>query len=282
MARLEGKTILITGGSAGQGAVEARLFSSEGAAIVICDIADEAGERLAAEIQQGGGRARYIHLDVSKRDDWDAAAAIVRAEFGRLDVLVNNAGTISRKNLLNIDVENWQRVLEVNLTGPMLGIQAMAPLMRDSGGGSIINVSSTAGMTAHYDVAYGASKWGVRGLTKCAAMDLVDWNIRVNSIHPGQIWDTTFQRDALPGHWEANWMVTPMGRHGQPDECAQAVLFLASDESSFITGAEIPVDGGLLAAGLMRVRAKLRDEFASGARPPLTQAAAPKAKAANS
>lgn len=278
MARLKGKTILITGGAAGQGAVETRLFSAEGASIVICDIADEAGERLAAEIAQGGGKARYIHLDVSKREDWDRAAEIVRAEFGRLDALVNNAGTISRKGLLSIDIESWHRVMEVNLTGPLLGIQAMAPLMRDSGGGSIINVSSTAGMTAHYDVAYAASKWGMRGLTKSAAMDLVDWNIRVNSIHPGQIWDTTFQRDARPGHWEANWMVTPMGRHGQPDECAQVVLFLCSDESSFITGAEIPVDGGLLAAGLMRVRAKLTEEFATGARPPLEQA---KVKAAN-
>ena len=266
MGRLEGKVALITGASAGQGAAEAKLFAAEGAAVMITDIADEPGRALASSITAQGGRAAYAHLDVADPEQWRAALDAVTREFGKLHVLVNNAGTISRKSVATIDLPAWHRVLDVNLTGPLVGMQVCAPLIRDSGGGSIINVSSTAGMTAHYDAAYGASKWGLRGLSKCAAMDYVDWGIRVNSIHPGQVWDTTFSRGARPGHHEANWMVTPLGRHGTAEECAQLVLFLASDESSYITGAEIPIDGGLLGFGLMRVRAQLTQEFARGER----------------
>jgi 3alpha(or 20beta)-hydroxysteroid dehydrogenase len=267
MARLQGKVALITGAGAGQGAAEAKLFAAEGSAVLVTDVADEPGRAVAQAIVAQGGRAAYAHLDVANPAQWRAAVDLARSEFGKLDVLVNNAGTISRKNVATIDLPEWHRVLDVNLTGPLIGMQTCAPLMRDSGGGSIVNVSSTAGMTAHYDAAYGASKWGLRGLSKCAAMDYVDWGIRVNSIHPGQVWDTTFSRDARPGHHEANWMVTPMGRHGTAEECARLVLFLASDESSYITGAEIPIDGGLLGFGLMRVRARLTQEFASGERP---------------
>lgn len=270
MNRLQGKVALITGASAGQGAVEARLFAAEGGAVCISDVADAEGRALADSIREQGGRATYVHLDVVDPAQWSAAIEIVSREFGALHVLVNNAGTLSRKNVATIGLADWNRVLAVNLTGPLIGMQACAPLIRDSGGGSIINISSTAGLTAHYDAAYGASKWGLRGLTKCAAMDYVDWNIRVNSVHPGQIADTTFARDARPGHLEANWMTTPMGRHGTSQECAQLVLFLASEESSFITGAEIPIDGGLTSFGLMRVRARLTQEFANGERPKIT------------
>ncbi len=279
MGRLQGKVALITGASAGQGAAEARLFAEEGAAVCVSDIADDEGRAVVDAINASGGRACYAHLDVADPSQWHEAVALVKRELGALHVLVNNAGTISRKSVATIDLPEWNRVLAINLTGPLVGMQACAPVMRDSGGGSIVNVSSTAGMTAHYDAAYGASKWGLRGLSKCAAMDYVEWGIRVNSIHPGVVWDTSFSRGSRPGHFEANWMVTPLGRHATADECAQLVLFLASDESSYITGAEIPIDGGLLGFGLMNVRAKLTREFANGERPPLAARPPPGTKA---
>lgn len=267
MGRLDGKVALITGAAAGQGAAEAALFSAEGAAVCIADINDADGQALARKISGGGGRAIYVHLDVSNPDDWRAAADVVKASFGGLHVLINNAGTISRQGIKTITLEAWHRVMDVNVTGPLLGMQICAPLIRDSGGGSIVNVSSTAGMTAHYDAAYGASKWALRGLSKSAAMEFVEWGIRVNSMHPGQIADTTFSRGARPGHWGANWLVTPMGRHGTAEECARVALFLASADSSFITGEEILVDGGMLGCGLMRLRAQLTNEIANGERP---------------
>ena len=267
MRKLDGKVALITGGANGQGAAEARLFAREGAAICIADIADDAGRALAQEIVDGGGRAIYFHLDVSNAEEWKAAAEAVTKAFGGLHVLINNAGTISRKGIKTITPAEWNRVMDVNVTGPLIGMQVCAPLIRDSGGGSIVNVSSTAGMTAHYDAAYGASKWALRGLSKSAAMEFVDWGIRVNSMHPGQIADTSFSRGAVPGHWGANWLVTPMGRHGTAEECARVALFLASPDSSFITGEEITIDGGMLGAGLMRLRAQLTREIAAGERP---------------
>jgi 3alpha(or 20beta)-hydroxysteroid dehydrogenase len=263
MGRLDGKVALITGGSAGQGAAEARLFAQEGASVVICDINDAAGTELAKQL---GAKARYVHLDVADPEQWKNAVAETEKAFGALHILVNNAGTISRQGLPETTLDAWNKTFAVNVTGPMLGMQLCAPLIRKSGGGSIVNISSTAGMTAHYDAAYGASKWAVRGLTKSAAMAYVDWGIRVNSMHPGQVFDTTFSRGAVPGHHEANWLVTPLGRHGTADECAEAVLFLASDESSFITAQEIVVDGGMLGCGLMKLRAQLTREIGSGER----------------
>lgn len=267
MGKLDGKVALITGGSTGQGAFEARLFHSEGAAVCIADIADDGGRALAQEIADDGGRAIYLHLDVSSVNDWHDAVGAVKEAFGGLHILVNNAGTISRMGIKTITPDQWQRVMDVNLTGPLFGMQICAPLIRDSGGGSIVNVSSTAGMTAHYDAAYGASKWALRGLTKSAAMEFVEWGIRVNSMHPGQISDTSFSRGARPGHWGANWLVTPMGRHGTAEECARVALFLASPDSSFITGEEITIDGGMLGCGLMRLRSQLTQEIADGQRP---------------
>jgi 3alpha(or 20beta)-hydroxysteroid dehydrogenase len=266
MGRLEDKVALITGSSAGQGAAEARLFAAEGATVCITDVADAAGRALADQINANGGKARYIHLDVVDPAQWKRAIDEVKRECGGLHILVNNAGTISRKGIANIGLDDWHRVMEVNLTGPLLGMQIATPLIRDSGGGSIINVSSIAGLTAHYDAAYGASKWGLRGLTKSAALEFVDWGVRVNSIHPGQIADTSFARGAMPGHLEANRVATPMGRQGTTEECAQLVLFLASAESSYITGAEIAIDGGLAGCGLMRMRAKLTQEIVRGER----------------
>lgn len=263
MGRLDGKVALITGGANGQGAAEARLFAREGAAVVITDLADDTGEALAAGIRAEGGRAHYAHHDVADDAAWARVVTDAMARFGGLHVLVNNAGTIARRGINAIALADWDRVLAVNLTGAMLGMRHASPLMRASGGGSIINVSSIAGMTAHFDAAYAASKWGLRGLTKVAAVEYVDWNIRVNSIHPGQIENTSFVRDAFPGHVEATRRAIPMGRQGTPDECAQLVLFLASDEASFITGAEISIDGGFIAGAAIRMRTQLTQLLAA-------------------
>ncbi|WP_375459937.1 SDR family NAD(P)-dependent oxidoreductase [uncultured Enterovirga sp.] len=259
--RLDGKVALITGAAGGQGATEAMLFAEEGAAIVLTDVDAEAGQQVADQIRERGGRATFLRHDVSEIPGWHEAVAAAR-DLGGLHVLVNNAGIISRHGLTDIPLASWQRTLDVNLTGPMLGMQICAPLMRDSGGGSIVNVSSIAGLTAHYDAAYGASKWALRGLSKIAAMEFVDWKVRVNSIHPGQIVETSFVRDATPGHAESARRTIPMGRQGTPRECADLVLFLASEEASFITGAEIAIDGGFTAGAAIRMRSQMRDELA--------------------
>jgi 3alpha(or 20beta)-hydroxysteroid dehydrogenase len=263
MGRLANKVCLITGAAGGQGIADAQRFVEEGAAVVLTDIVDEAGEALAADLRKAGGRALYFHHDVSDEAQWAHVIAETRKAFGGLHVLVNNAGTISRQGIENIGRAAWDRTIAVNLTGAMLGMQHAAPLMRDSGGGSIINVSSAAGLMAHYDAAYTASKWGLRGLTKSAAVEFVEWKIRANSIHPGQISDTAFFREGLPGHAESNIRAIPMQRQGTPRECADLVLFLASDESSFITGAEIAIDGGFSSGGTIWMRSRLRREIAA-------------------
>jgi len=260
--RLAGKVALITGAAGGQGREEARLFAEEGAAVVLSDIDAVGAEAVAAAVRAAGGQALGLGHDVSDPAAWAACVAQAVARFGALHVLVNNAGTISRHGIRSISLAAWNRTLEVNLTGVLLGMQACAPAMRDSGGGSIVNVSSIAGMGAHDDAAYCASKWGVRGLTKTAAIELVDWGIRANSIHPGQIVDTSFFRDGLPGHAESARRSIPMQRQGTPLECAWLALFLASDEASFITGAEIAIDGGFTAGGGIFMRSRLRDALA--------------------
>jgi len=181
-------------------------------------------------------------------------------------VLVNNAGVVSRTSIRTLPLSEWQRVIDINLTGPMLGIQAAAPLMRDSGGGAVVNISSTAGLLGHPGAAYAASKWGLRGVTKSAAMELLDWNIRVNSVHPAQVTDTGMASGATPGYRYANERVMPLKRPSRPDEVAQAVLFLASDEASYINATEIVVDGGAVSIGLPRVRTLLEDDYNQAAR----------------
>jgi 3alpha(or 20beta)-hydroxysteroid dehydrogenase len=271
MARLDGKIALITGAAGGQGVAEAELFVREGAAVMLTDIDAAKGEALAARLRAGGGRAQFRVHDASSEQDWiDTVAATVSA-FGGLHILVNNAGTIARQGIVNTTVEAWNRTIAVNLTGPLLGMKHCAPAIRDtiarenaakSGGtGSIINISSTAGLTAHDDAAYTASKWGLRGLTKTAVLQFSPWNIRVNSIHPGQIADTGFFQSGGEAFAHAARTAIPLHRQGTPRECAELVLFLASDESSFISGAEIAIDGGYIAAGLAGLRNRIRDEF---------------------
>ncbi|TCT06216.1 SDR family NAD(P)-dependent oxidoreductase [Aquabacter spiritensis] len=264
--RLQGKVALITGGAGGQGRVEAELFAREGGAVLVTDIDAAGGEAVCAAVRAAGGRAQFQRHDVCDPAGWQACVAAAQAAFGGLDVLINNAGTISRHGIATIPLDSWNRTLEVNLTGVMLGMQICAPAMRARGGGSIVNVSSIAGMGAHYDAAYCASKWAVRGLTKTAAIEFVDWGIRVNSIHPGQIVETSFFRDGAPGHAESARRAIPMQRQGTPLECAYLALFLASDEASFITGAEIAIDGGFTAGAAIWMRSRMRDELAAAER----------------
>ncbi len=240
-SRLDGKVALITGASRGQGAAEARLFAAEGAAaVLIADVLDEPGRHLAGEI---GGRARYMHLDVSDAGDWAGAVSRVVEEFGRVDVLVNNAAIHHLRSIEDETPEEFERIIAVNLKGTFLGIRAVIAPMRAAGGGSIVNVSSLAGLRpVPFHAAYGSSKFGVTGLTQIAAMELGHHGIRVNSVHPGPI-DT----DMLPERAKAPDRMTryPLGRVGAPEEVAATVLFLASDASSYVTGAAVTVDGGV-------------------------------------
>lgn len=221
------------------GAAHARMLVAEGAKVVIGDILDGEGKALADEL---GGAARYVHLDVTDYDQWQAAVSTATQDFGTLNVLVNNAGIVALGPLKTLDVKKWQDVLDVNLTGTMLGIKAVIDPMTNAGGGSIINVSSIEGLRgAAWVHSYVASKWAVRGLTKSAALELAHNKIRVNSIHPG------FIRTPMTKHLPDDMVQAPLGRPGTVDEVATFVLFLASDESSFATGAEFVMDGGLVA-----------------------------------
>jgi 3alpha(or 20beta)-hydroxysteroid dehydrogenase len=261
MLRLANKVALITGAAGGQGTAEAELFVREGAAIVLSDIDAAAGERLAKRLTEQGGMALFRLQDVASEDGWKEVVAAALSAFGGLHILVNNAGTIARQGIVDTTLEAWNRTVAVNLTGALLGMKHCAPAIRDSGGGSIVNISSTAGLTAHDDAAYTATKWGLRGLTKTAVLQFSPWNIRVNSIHPGQIADTGFFQSGGEGFAQAARAAIPMHRQGTPKECAELVLFLASDEASFISGAEIAIDGGYIAAGLASMRNRIRAEY---------------------
>ncbi len=266
MPRLAGKVALITGAAGGQGVAEAELFAREGAALVLTDIDAAGGEALARRLGDAGGRALFRVQDVASEDSWQEIVAAALDAFGGLHILVNNAGTIARQGIVDTAIEAWNRTLAVNLTGPLLGMKHCAPAIRDSGGGAIVNISSTAGLTAHDDAAYTASKWGLRGLTKTAVLQFSPWNIRVNSIHPGQIADTGFFQSGGEAFAHAARAAIPMHRQGTPRECAELVLFLASDEASFISGAEIAIDGGYIAAGLASMRNRIRAEYGTGKR----------------
>jgi NAD(P)-dependent dehydrogenase (short-subunit alcohol dehydrogenase family) len=247
--RLAGKVALITGGARGQGAVEARLFAREGAKVVIGDIRDEEGAGVAAEIAEAGGDARYVHLDVTSEEDWRRAIRTVVAEFGKLNVLVNNAGIWRRGQVEDTTVEQWDMVLEVNAKGVFLGTKLAIPEMRKAGGGSIINISSTAGLVGSpRSTAYSASKGAVRLFTKATAVQYGREGIRANSIHPGPI-DTAMGDEVWPDAptRAASIARTVVGRMGAPEDIAYGALYLASDESSFVTGSELVIDGGVTA-----------------------------------
>lgn len=246
MGRLEQKVALITGGARGQGEAEARLFVREGARVFLCDVLEEEGRALAAEIG-GQERASFMRLDVADAEAWRRAVDEIEEQAGRLDILVNNAGTNVRHALTDTTREEWDRMLNVNLTGQFLGIQACAPLMRRTGGGSIVNLGSTAGIMGHPVAGYSTSKWGVRGLTKAAAIDLAPDNIRVNALHPGVV--ATPMMDPGSKLFRELVDLTPLGRAARPEEMAEVVLFLASDAASFLTGIDLAADGGFSELG---------------------------------
>lgn len=244
--RLQGKVALITGGARGMGAVEARLFAREGARVGIADILVEEGHRLEAEIAESGGEAVFIKLDVTSEADWKHAVDTLVARYGKLDVLVNNAGIYRRAMVEQTTVQDWDRVMEVNAKGVFLGTRAVIPAMRKAGGGSIVNISSIAGIVGSpYSAAYNASKGAVRILTKATAVQYAREGIRCNSVHPGPIetdmLDLAFPDTALR---QQRASLTPLGRLGRPEDVAYGVLFLASDESSYMTGSELVIDGG--------------------------------------
>jgi len=243
MGRLSGKVALVTGAARGQGAAEARLFVDEGASVVLADVLDGLGSDFARQL---GDRAAYIHLDVSDEAGWDQAIGAAEEAFGPLGVLVNNAAIFLAGGADDCTLEDYMRVISVNQIGVFLGMRAAVPSMRRAGGGSIVNVSSTGGLVGLPDnIAYNSSKWAVRGLTKAGAMDLAP-DIRVNSLHPGPV-DTAMTHPAGVSDEEfaRRWRpLVPLGRAAAPSEIAAAALFLASDDSSFMTGSEVVVDGG--------------------------------------
>lgn len=246
--RVEGKVALISGGARGQGAEHARLLAEEGAAVVFGDILDAAGEEVAAGFAAAGLRSRYVHLDVTVASDWEAAAALCESEFGGLDILVNNAGIVgSTASVLDEDSEGWERLIAINQTGVLLGMQVAIPAMRRRGGGSIINTSSIWGTAGTEDyIGYQATKGAVRLMTKSAALTYAPDKIRVNSVLPGLV--MTPMIDDEPEESIAELArTTPLGRGAEPREISYGVLYLASDESAFVTGTDLVIDGGFLA-----------------------------------
>ncbi|HTT77587.1 MAG TPA: glucose 1-dehydrogenase [Candidatus Binataceae bacterium] len=249
MDRLKGKVALISGGARGQGAAEARIFVDEGARVVIGDVLDQDTAALASEINRKAGHKAVvpIHLDVTRSADWRPAVDTATREFGGLDILVNNAGILNVKGMLETSEEEWDAIVSVNQKGVWLGIKAAVPAMRNRGGGSIVNISSIYGLIGSAgSAAYHGSKGAVRLLTKAAAAQYAPDKIRVNSVHPGVI-KTPMVDIFADQELAAIANLAPMKRAGTPEEVAWVVLFLATDEASFVTGAEYVVDGGYTA-----------------------------------
>ena len=248
--RLQGKVAIITGGARGQGEAEARMFAREGAKVVFGDVLDDEGRRVEAEIAAAGGEAVYVRLDVTDEDSWREAVGTAVSRFGKVDILVNNAGIASWHAGDDASVAEWDRLMEVNAKGVFLGTKAVIPAMRAAGGGSIINISSISGMVGQTNIhpGYNASKGAVRILTKSTAVQHAAEGIRCNSIHPGPVKTPMTERSWSDPEWlKATERRTPLGRYAEPDEIAYGVLFLASDESSFMTGSEVVIDGGMTA-----------------------------------
>jgi len=246
MGRLENKSVLITGAARGQGATEAVLFAKEGAKVVIGDILQEEGRKIANEITENGGQATFVHLNVVREMDWINAINETVTTYGKLDILINNAAIYSRNGVETTTEEEWNDIMNINVKGPFLGSRLAIPFMK-SGGGSIVNISSVGGLVGSPlgAAAYSASKGAIRLLTKSIAIQYAKNNIRCNSVHPGTI-DTDMIKDAMddPILYEDRRKRIPMLKIGSVDDVAYGVLYLASDESSFVTGAELVIDGG--------------------------------------
>ena len=245
--RLDGKVALISGGSRGMGAFEAELFVQEGAKVVICDVRDDEGDALAKKIVDRGGEAAFVHLDVTSESDWAAAVREAVERYGKLDVLVNNAGVSARGSIEESSPDDWDRVMDINAKGVFLGTRSAIPEMRKAGGGSIINISSQLGLVGMGESSpqYQASKGAVRIFSKSAAIQYAHEGIRVNSVHPGPI-ITPMTEARRSDEVVRQRMISriPLGRYGESEDVAYGVLYLASDESSFVTGSELVIDGG--------------------------------------
>jgi len=247
--RLAGKVAIISGAAHGMGAEEARLFAREGAKVVIADLLEDEGTRLAAEITATGGEALFVRTDVTSEDDWRQVVQSTIARFGKLDILVNNAGLSSTSVADPMDTDGWRRIMEVNATGVFLGTKHAIPAMQQAGGGSIVNISSIMGFVGGEagHPAYHASKGAVRIFSKATAVKYGPDGIRANSVHPGFMPPMRSARHRDPSLQEEQVRLTPLRRIGKPIEVAYGVLFLASDEASFITGTELVIDGGFIA-----------------------------------
>jgi len=247
MGRLDGKVALITGGARGMGKSHVRHFVAEGARVVFGDVRDDQGRHVAAGL--GERSCLYLHHDVTSEDDWAAAVALAVEAFGRLDVLVNNAGILAFAPIAEMPLADFRRVLEVNAVGCWLGMKAVIDPMTNGGGGSIVNISSIEGFTGAAGLsAYSASKFAIRGMTKVAAQELAQFGIRVNSVHPGGVLTRMIVESAgARSDGEAFVRSMPLGRFAEPVEISRLVAYLASDESSYSTGSEFVADGGLLA-----------------------------------
>ena len=250
MGRLGGKVALISGAARGQGACHARMMAQEGACVVLGDIVDDEGRQVAEAINAAGGRATYVHLNVTREADWSAAVAKAEEVYGKLNVLVNNAGILIRSSIEETTEDDLDRIMAVNVKGVFMGVKYAIPAMRRAGGGSIINISSTAGLVGSpgETAAYSATKGGVRLFTKSTAVQHAREQIRCNSIHPGPI-ETDMIRDMMesPDMLEKRMQRLPLKRIGKPEDISYGVIYLASDESSFVTGSELVIDGGTTA-----------------------------------
>lgn len=249
MGRVDGKVVIVTGGAVGMGKSHSVLLAKEGAKVVVADINEKAGQQTVAEIEKEGGSATFVALDVSKEDQWKSAVSLVMKHYGAIDVLVNNAGIIAYGPLLETTLADWNRICGINATGTFLGCREVAAVMKDAGGGVIVNISSVLGVVgASGMAAYQASKGAVTTLTKAAAAELAQYKIRVNAIHPGLI-ETPMIAQFMTDPSVVDAMLGPalIRRAGRPQEISSAVLYLASDESSYMTGAILTVDGGYTA-----------------------------------
>ncbi len=248
--RLDGKVALITGGASGMGRSEATIFAREGARVVVADILEAEGQQVVADIKAAGGEARFVKLDVTSEAHWREAVATTETSFGRLNVLVNNAGISGSYDPDTMSTAAWDTIMNVNAKGVFLGMKHAIPAMKMAGGGAIVNISSISGFVGQSGIhmAYNASKGAVRIATKAAAVQYAKDGIRVNSVHPGMMPPMRTSKMSADPAWRAKMISPiPMKREGRVEEVAYAVLFLASDEASYITGTELVVDGGLLA-----------------------------------
>ncbi|MEW9805672.1 SDR family NAD(P)-dependent oxidoreductase [Mesorhizobium sp. ZMM04-5] len=247
--RMKGSLAVVTGAARGQGLEEARLFARHGAKVILADVLETDGEAAAAAMRADGLDVRFQRLDVTDAAQWEAIVTTAREWAGRIDVLVNNAGIIRRKTIAQSTIEDWSAVIGVNLTGAFLGIKAVAPLMAAGGGGAIVNISSNSGFSGHPDPAYTASKWGLRGLARSAALEFASARIRVNSVCPGLV-VTDLNRNAP--HLKSMLDLTPAGRAVEVSEVASLVYFLASDDAAMITGEDVVIDGGFVMGAAYR------------------------------